>query len=58
MGNPDIWELLCKESGKNWMKLAKRMNTEFGPIYQVSIEFRDDNRNVTACSETLFGFKM
>jgi len=56
-GDPDTWKLICKASGKNWMKSTKRMDTEFGPIFQVSTEFRDVDGNVTACAEALYGFK-
>jgi len=53
VGNPDVWKLVCKASGKNWMKSTKRMEVEGGFIIQVSTEFRDDSGNVTACAESL-----
>lgn len=52
-GNPDAWQLICKASGKNWMKSIKKMEVETGYVWQVSTEFRDEDGNVTACAEAL-----
>jgi len=58
VGNPDIWQLICKASGKRWMKSTKKMivychNHPIQHIIQVTSEFRDEKGNVTACAEAL-----
>jgi hypothetical protein len=68
-GDPDIWRLECKASGKNWMKSTKKMliykrrnwlqrlfdltPAVIGHHLQVSTEFRDDSGKVTTCAEAV-----
>lgn len=61
VGNPDVWELICKASGESWMKSTKRMwiydpvleSKKIGYHLQVTSEFRDEDGNVTSCAEAL-----
>lgn len=41
-GNPDLWQLICKASGPNWMKSTKAMELRnLGCLVQVSTQIND-----------------
>lgn len=52
-GDPDAWKLVCKVSGKNWMKSTKKMMLPKGYLYLTTSEFRNADGDVTACSDSL-----
>ncbi len=56
IGNPDVWELVCKASSdaQGWMRSTKRMNVERGSLYQVSTQQRNPDGSYAVAEALAF----
>lgn len=55
-GNPEVWELLCKESlpPQGWMRSTKRMTLHNGAIYQTETQQRNPDGSYALSQATVF----